>query len=293
MDGVLVVDKPPRMTSHDVVRRLRKITGEKRVGHLGTLDPMATGVLPMVVGRYTRLAQFFLGHERSYRAAIRFGFATDSYDSDGEMAGEQRDVSLDAAALEAALGRYRGSFSQMPPPVSAKKIGGVRAYKLARDKRPVTLEPAEVTIHELELEAVERDTARIRMSCSAGTYVRSLAHDLGRDLGCGAHIAELRRTSMGEFNEGMARTLEQLEVARGHGGVRDLCVPGWEMLPHIPTYRVNEQMAVRISHGRDFRISPFGNQGDANRVKVVNRNGQIIAVAEARMPRLFHPMVVL
>ncbi|MDR3754298.1 MAG: tRNA pseudouridine(55) synthase TruB [Terracidiphilus sp.] len=210
IDAVLILDKPSGMTSHDVVNRVRRITRERSVGHLGTLDPMATGVLPLVMGRYTRLAQFFKEGVKTYEGTIRFGFATDTYDAEGEAVGEVCEAHPTREELEQHLGHLRGVIQQTPPSYSAKKINGVAAYKLARRDQPVELKPVEVEVRRFEITAVEGERASFVVEVSAGTYVRSLAHDLGAMLGCGAHLAELRRTEAGEFSIQQALTLEQL-----------------------------------------------------------------------------------
>src|SRR6516225_2220469 len=176
------------MTSHDVVSRLRKITGERSIGHLGTLDPMATGVLPLLLGKFTRLAQYFNSAEKSYTGTIRFGFATDTYDAEGEPAGLSTQPQLTVEGVRDAALRFHGELQQMPPPYSAKKIAGTPAYKLARAGKPVELKPATVVIDAFEITAFEGDQAAFAMKISAGGYVRSVAHELGQALGCGAHL---------------------------------------------------------------------------------------------------------
>src|SRR5450755_767162 len=178
MDGLIVADKPAGWTSHDVVNRMRRLAGTKKVGHLGTLDPIATGVLPLVIGRATRLAQFYTRSDKIYEAVIRFGFATDTYDRAGTPCSSPSEPRIEAAELERLLDNFRGDILQAPPPVSAKKVGGVRAYKLARQQEPVDLPPAPVKIYELTLLEVNGATARLRAHCSGGTYMRSIAHDL-------------------------------------------------------------------------------------------------------------------
>lgn len=293
MDGVLILDKPQGISSHDAVREIRRLCGIKRVGHLGTLDPLATGVLPLVVGRTTRLAQFFLAHDRAYEAEIRFGYATDTYDARGERVTEPADVELSADQIEALLKDFRGRFSQTPPPVSAKKIGGVPAYKLARKKQPVRLEPVEIEVYDFSLLAVEGSLIRVRVRCSAGTYVRSLAHDLGRKLGTGAHVESLRRTAMGAFTIEGAHTLAALEVLRSENRLDEAFVAAEKVLPEMPVERVDEATAALIQHGRDFRVSAFGNGRGAKRVKAVDPQGRLIAIGEARLPLVYHPIVVL
>lgn len=210
MDGALIVDKPGGMTSHDVVNRLRRLAGTRKIGHLGTLDPMATGVLPLLIGRATRLAQFFSGGEKKYAARIRFGWATDTYDREGAKISEPVQPAFSREELETALTPFHGTFLQTPPPFSAKKIAGTPAYKLARKHLPVTLAPVEVQVFALDLDEFDGVTATVRVHCSAGTYLRGIAHDVGQSLGCGAFLESLRRTGSGEFTAEQARTLDDL-----------------------------------------------------------------------------------
>src|ERR1700674_1896805 len=218
MNGVLIIDKPAGLTSHDVVNRARRILGERSIGHLGTLDPMATGVLPLVTGSLTRLAQFYTKSEKIYEGTIRFGFATDTYDAEGEPTSRVQQVSLRAEQVEAVAARFRGIIEQTPPPFSAKKIKGVPAYKLARQQKEVVLQPVQVEIKEFVILAVDADRARFRARVASGTYMRSVAHEMGRELACGAHLESLRRTSVAEFTLGDAHTLERLaEAAQASG----------------------------------------------------------------------------
>ena len=293
MDGVLVLDKSAGISSHGAVQKLRRLTGIKRIGHLGTLDPLGTGVLPMIVGRATRLAQFFSHHERTYEAVIRFGFSTDSYDADGEATSEPRQVTLSRQELEGLLPQFTGKLMQTPPPISAKKIDGVPAYKLTRKNKPVRLEPVEVHVFEFELLGVEADRAEVRVRCSTGTYMRSLAHELGQQLGVGAHVESLRRTAMGEFRIEDAHMLEELETLRDEGKLDDAFLRAESLLPEIPTERVDDITAGRIAHGRDFRVSAFGNRQGARLVKAIAPDGRLLAIAEAKLPLLYHPIVVL
>jgi tRNA pseudouridine55 synthase len=292
MDGIIVLDKPPGISSHDAVQKLRKLSGIKRVGHLGTLDPLGTGVLPLVIGRATRLSRFFLKHDRTYEAVLRFGFATTTYDREGEKTTEPVETVLSAEELEPLLDEFRGRFLQTPPPVSAKKIEGVPAYKLARKNKPVELEAVEIEVYELSLLGVDGPCARIRVRCSAGTYVRSLAHDLGMRLGPGAHVESLRRTSMGEFTLDHAHTLEELEELRRGGRLDEALMRSEHVLPEMPTERIDEVTAALIAHGRDFRVSAFGGGKGSQRIKAVDRDGNLIAIAEAKMPLVYHPIVV-
>jgi tRNA pseudouridine55 synthase len=213
MNGVLIIDKPAGLTSHDVVNRARRLLQQRSIGHLGTLDPMATGVLPLVAGSLTRLAQFYTASEKTYEGTIRFGFATDTYDADGEPTTTPLDVHLRHEEVEAVATRFRGVIEQTPPAFSAKKIHGVPAYKLARKQKEVVLKPVQVEIKEFEILAVETDCARFRARVASGTYMRSVAHEMGQLLTCGAHLESLRRTTVAEFTLEDAHTLEEIAAA--------------------------------------------------------------------------------
>jgi tRNA pseudouridine55 synthase len=293
MDGALVIDKPEGWTSHDVVSKIRRIAQTKRVGHLGTLDPIATGVLPMVLGRATRLAQFYTRSDKIYEGLIRFGWSTDTYDRAGEPTSERVEVTLDAAELDRLLDRFRGEYLQTPPPVSAKKVGGQRAYELARQAVAVQLEPVPVQIYELTLLEVHGAEARVRAHCSGGTYLRSLAHDLGRALGCGAHLQDLRRTASGEFEMAHARSVPQLEALAAEGRLLDALIPMADLLPGMPNVYVDELTSVQIRHGRNFPASPFRSEAAARHVKAITRQGDLVAIGEAVLPNIYHPIVVV
>ena len=292
MDGIIVIDKPRGISSHDAVQRLRKLLGTRRVGHLGTLDPLATGVLPLVVGTATRLAQFFLHHDRAYDAAIRIGFATTTYDSEGEPISTPEPVELQVDEVARALEAFRGRFEQVPPPISAKKISGVPAYKLARKNVEVALEPVEIEVYALDLLGVDRDTLRIRMRCSAGTYVRSLAHDLGRIMGPGGHVTELRRTEVGELDLSLAHTFADLARRKAEATIESAFVDAARLLPEIPAQRVDEAAATRILHGRDFRVLAFSTGPGARRIKAIGPDGRLLAIGELCLPRTYHPIIV-
>lgn len=293
MDGAIVLDKAAGMTSFAAVRKLRRLVAGAKVGHLGTLDPAATGVLPIVVGRATRLARFYLGHRREYVARIRFGWATSTYDAEGVQVGEAKQVALDGSILEAALESFRGCISQVPPPVSAKKVDGVRAYRLARKDEPVELEPAAIEIHALELLGMDGPFATLRCLCSAGTYIRSLAHDLGSALGCGAHVCGLNRTRVGEFALDDAHSLQRLEEFHAEDRLEEALRPPAALVPGLPVERVDAVTAARIRHGQDFSASAFGHCATAQLVKAVDPHGRLLCVAEAIAPGRFHPLVVL
>ncbi len=292
MDGVIIVDKPEGWTSHDVVAKMRRIANTRRVGHLGTLDPIATGVLPVVIGRATRLAQFYTRSDKIYEGIVRFGWSTDTYDRGGEPTSEKRTIELDPDTLEEVLERFRGEFLQTPPAVSAKKVHGRRAYELARQAIAVELEPVRVHVYELSLMGMEGSDAHLRAHCSGGTYLRSIAHDLGQALGCGAHLLELRRVASGEFEIGQARTIAQLEALASDDRLLDALVPAADLLPAFPGVFVDDLTAAHIRNGRNFPASPFRPQPAAQHVKAITRHGELVAIGEVVLPNLYHPVVV-
>jgi tRNA pseudouridine55 synthase len=212
MNGVIIVDKPAGWTSHDVVNRMRRILGQRSIGHLGTLDPLATGVLPLVTGSLTRLAQFYTTSEKVYEGVIRFGFATDTYDADGEATSEPHPVTFTLDQLQQLSAGFLGLIEQMPPPFSAKKIHGIPAYKLARKQKEVVLQPVQVEVKEFVITSVDADRAHFRARVASGTYMRSIAHEMGQRLGCGAHLESLRRTAVAEFEIAQAHTIEEIEL---------------------------------------------------------------------------------
>jgi len=293
VDGAVVVDKPSGWTSHDVVNKVRRFAGTRKVGHLGTLDPAATGVLPLVIGRATRLAQFYTRNDKIYEGVIHFGCSTDSYDADGQATSSEQEIVLDREQLEAALQKFRGPFAQVPPPVSAKKIAGRPAYEMARKNQPVELKPVDVEVYSLDVVRMEGCEAAVRVHCSAGTYLRSIAHDAGQALGCGAFLKSLRRITSGDFKIEAARTLEQLAALAEAGRFEEAVIPAAQLLPDFPAEVVDALTAGQIRNGRDFRISPFHVRHGGRFVKAVNSDGQLVAIGEARLPHLYHPVLVL
>jgi tRNA pseudouridine55 synthase len=293
MNGVIVVDKPQAWTSHDVVNRMRRIAGTRKVGHLGTLDPLATGTLPLLLNRATRLAQFFTGNDKCYEGVIQFGYATDSYDRDGAPASAPVEVALDAARLEQVLARFRGTFEQVPPPVSAKKVHGRPAYQLARKNIAVELKPVTVTVHRLEVLEAAGAEARVHVHCTAGTYVRAIAHEAGQAMGCGAFLKSLRRISSGPFHITQARTLEELAALAVDNRLNEALISAAQLLPEFPMEVVDSITEGQIRQGRDFRVSPFRSRGGVKFVKAVTREGELVAIGEARLPNLYHPVLVL
>jgi tRNA pseudouridine55 synthase len=279
------------MTSHDVVRRLRRITGERSIGHLGTLDPMATGVLPLLIGKFTRLAQYFSSAEKRYTGAIRFGFSTDTYDAEGERTGPEMNPALTLDQVRAAAGRFHGEMEQMPPPYSAKKIAGTPAYKLAREGKPVELKAATVRIDSFEITGLEGAEASFTMSISAGGYVRAVAHELGQDLGCGAHLCRLRRTQAGVFTLAEAHTLEELEPLAGNvEALEELCVHPRSLLPELPSVTGDPQSLGRLRNGAQANLPEFSG---APVVKVFAGQKELVGIARRVAGTLFQPVVVM
>jgi len=291
----LVIDKPGGMTSHDVVAKLRRITGEKSIGHLGTLDPMATGVLPLLLGKFTRLAQYFSSAEKSYTGVIRFGFATDTYDAEGLAAGpdffSEGRPALTVERVRAAAARFSGEMDQMPPDFSAKKISGKPAYKLAREGKPVELKTARVNITHFEITALEGVEAEFAMSISAGGYVRSVAHELGADLGCGAHLSRLRRTQAGVFTLAEAHTLEEMEALAGNpAALESMCIHPRMLLPEMPSVTGDAMALGRLRNGAQANLPEFSR---AELVKVFAGQRELVGVAKRVAGTLFQPVVVM
>ncbi len=292
MNGLILIDKPAGCTSHDVVNRWRKIAGTKRAGHLGTLDPMATGLLVIVTGNATRLAQFYGKSEKTYRAEITFGETSDTYDAEGVITATNTPLPPLETIL-AALAEFRGSFQQTPPPVSAKKVKGVPAYKLARQNIEVELKPVAVEVKQLDVLNMAADKLTVVIGCTAGTYIRSIAHDLGQRLGCGALLSCLRRTHAGEYSVEQAHTLDQLAAFAAENRLSEKAlIPIAQMLPHLPAEYFDSVVEAHIRHGREFRTSPFVVTPGSPLIKALSRSGDLIAIGELKIPNLYHPAVV-
>ena len=290
MNGVLVVDKPAGITSHDVVSRARHLFRERSIGHLGTLDPMATGLLPLVLGRMTRLAQFYSAVDKEYEGEIRLGFATATYDAEGEPTRQPQPVNVSLGEIEAAAARFCGEIEQVPPPFSAKKIAGVPAYKLARKQREVKLEPVQVRVYEFAVGPLVGDRLHFRTRVSSGTYVRSMAHDLGNVLGTGAHLTSLRRTAVGEFSLADAHTLDELQARAQQGTLPEALIHPRRLLPGMPSVTATEENAAMIRHGRAVNLPELSR---APLVKVFEGQAELIAIASRIAGTLFQPKVVL
>jgi tRNA pseudouridine55 synthase len=290
MDGVFVIDKPQGLTSHDVVAAARRALGERRIGHTGTLDPLATGVLPLTIGRATRLQRFLATSDKEYDATIVFGFTTDSYDVTGEETHRTgREPSRDAVL--AALGSLGGEYLQTPPAYSAKKVGGRRAYDLARREQPAALEAAPVRVARAELIDFSGSRARVSLTCSAGFYVRSFAHALGGLVGTGACLEALQRTRSGEFRIDEATSMAHLDAAA------EMLIPIERLLSGLPAVTVTSEGLIRVTHGRhleqDHIVVP-GPRDPAEWVRIFDPDGALVALATSgNTPGSLHPSVVL
>lgn len=309
-DGALVINKPRGKTSHDIVDAVRHLAGFRQIGHLGTLDPLATGVLVLLLGKATRFVRFYSGRRKRYTAGFRFGFATNTYDSEGEAQGQDTHPALDRELLQRLAAESLGKFDQMPPIFSAKKIQGRPAYELARKNQPVELKAVPIELFEYRLDEVEGSIARFTIECSSGTYVRSLAHDMGQKLGCGAHLAEITRTAVGEFSLEQAQELDDLAQAAREGKFASRLIPLEHLLPNFPRTNVLPILEKKIRHGGKFNVMPSQLQAgrvelppgataqldsDAAqppRLRVFSQQNKLIAIAEAVVPRTYQPVVV-
>lgn len=304
MDAALVIDKPQGMTSHDVVNRVRRILRERSVGHLGTLDPMATGVLPLLVGRYTRLAQFFEKTEKTYEGEMRLGFSTDTYDATGEPSSTRLSVQVPLEELRNAASKFLGRIEQTPPPFSAKKIAGVPAYKLARKGQTPKLKKVDVEVKDFQILDTVEDRISFKAQVSAGTYVRSLVHDLGQALGVGAHLVVLRRTAAGQFGMDQAMRLEELQAEAGGWSdtqrpITDIMLttrerPPFlhprELLPQFSAISANEEMLQKVTHGMALNLPDYSG---CSHVKVFRGQAELVAICARVAGTLFQPRVVL
>lgn len=298
MDGVLIIDKPTGPTSHDIVAAARRAIGETRVGHTGTLDPAASGVLPLVVGKATRLARFLSAGDKSYDAVVRLGFSTDTGDAGGAPIGTVHDGPLPSrSTVDAALDRFRGSFLQQPPAYSAKKVDGRRSYTLARAGIAALPEPSAVSTQLLELISLDDDRVTLRVDCSAGFYVRSLAHDLGESLGIGAHLASLRRTRSGDYWLAQAVPFEVL--VRDREAARARVEPLAAILPRVPAIVLTADGVKRARHGRQLGPADIASADEVSPgadpwVRLMTLDGDLVGVAQRiGASGLLHPSVVL
>jgi tRNA pseudouridine55 synthase len=309
-DGALVINKPQGRTSHDMVDAVRHLAGFRQIGHLGTLDPLATGVLVLLLGKATRLVRFYAGRRKRYTAGFRFGFATNTYDSEGQAQGPDAAPVLDRGQLESFAAESMGKFAQMPPQFSAKKVKGRPAYELARQNVEFDLKPADVELFEYRLTEIEGSVARFTIECSSGTYVRSLAHDMGNRLGCGAHLTQISRTAVGEFSIEQAIMIEEIAEAARAGKLKERLIPLENLLANYPRANVLPILEKRVRHGGKFNVMisqvqpghvdlPPGatthldsDTDSPPRLRVFSQESKLLAIAEAVVPRTYQPVVV-
>jgi tRNA pseudouridine55 synthase len=309
-DGALVINKPLGKTSHDIVDAVRHLAGFRQIGHLGTLDPLATGVLVLLLGKATRLVRFYSGRRKRYTAAFRFGYATTTYDTEGDAQGPDLAPTLDRDVIERLAAESLGPFEQMPPIFSAKKVHGRPAYELARKNLAVELKPASVELFEYRLTGIEGPVARFAIECSSGTYIRSLVHDMGQKLGCGAHLAEISRTAVGEFSLDQAIEIDELAEAAREDKLKNCLIPLEGLLPDFPRTNVLPVLEKKVRHGGKFnvllsQIQPGrvelppgattqldGGGLQAPRLRVFSQENKLIAIAQAVVPRTYQPVVV-
>ena len=309
-NGALVINKPQGKTSHDIVDAVRYLAGFRQIGHLGTLDPLATGVLVLLLGKATRLVRFYAGRRKRYLAGFRFGFATNTYDSEGIP--QEPDVApvLDREVLGRLAAESLGRFEQMPPVFSAKKVHGRPAYELARKNQAVELKPASVELFEYRLTEIEGPVARFSIECSSGTYIRSLAHDMGKKLGYGAHLSEITRTAVGEFSLEQAIDIEELAQAAREGKFESRLIALENLLSSYPRTNVLPVLEKKVRHGGKFNVLPSQIQAGRTelppgattqldtdgpqppRLRIFSQQNKLIAIAEAVVPRTYQPIVV-
>ena len=292
MNGFVLIDKHSGCTSHDIVNQWRKLAQTKRVGHLGTLDPMATGLLIVMTGSATRLAQFYGQDDKVYEAEIQFGLVSDTYDAEGTVTAVSADLPNEQE-IRSALGQFEGRFLQMPPRVSAKKINGVPAYKLARRKVEVELKAVEVEVKQLKITGLRDAALCVEITCAAGTYIRSIAHDLGQALGCGAILTRLRRTRIGEFTVEQALPMDELRSLANLRNLEEAVIPAGKLLSQIPAEHFGLSIEAQIRQGRQFRSSPFVVSPGSPFVRALSQQGDLIAIGRLIVPNLYHPETVL
>lgn len=297
IDGFFVIDKPAGITSHDVVSRVRRILATRKVGHTGTLDPFATGVLPVAVNGGTKVIPFLDEGVKQYEALLRLGIVTDTLDLTGKVL-QQADCShIAQERFTAVMARFTGRISQIPPMFSAIKRGGQPLYKLARQGQEVERQPREVAIYSLELLSFEQPCAKLRVTCSRGTYVRSLADDIGAELGCGASLQELRRISSGAFRLSSAITLDELEEACRQGRLDRLCVSPSAALGHLPDLPLSDAGLAKVRHGRSPEWSEVATNApsafESPQMARLTRDGELVAVARLLPVSAGSPQIIL
>jgi tRNA pseudouridine55 synthase len=293
MNGILVIDKPRGWTSHDVVNKARRVLRERRIGHTGTLDPLATGVLVLCIGQATRLVRYLEADDKEYTAEMRLGILTDTQDADGRPVAQRAYQAPGRDAIEAVLNAFRGELLQVPPAYSALKVNGVPSYRLARAGKEPRHRERPVTIHAIALLSYEEPLVRFRVHCSKGTYIRTLCADIGERLGPGGHLTALRRERSGLFSIGQAKSMEHLEQIAASGGGQGILVPMDEALQAMPSVALSPDDARRIAHGNPCTCTAVVRcPADGERVRILDSEGKLLGVAVGRMGML-HPETVL
>jgi tRNA pseudouridine55 synthase len=288
MNGFLIVNKPAGMTSHDVVNAVRRLAGTRRVGHAGTLDPIATGVLVLALGAATRLVQFIDSSDKTYRATLRLGETTTTYDADGEIV-ERRPVNVGQVEVAAALANFRGAIEQVPPMYSALKVKGQKLYKLARQGKEIERAARPVTIYRLDVLAWALPDVTIEVVCSAGTYIRSLAHDLGRQLGCGAHLIALTRTAAGDFTLSQSHTLENLHALVEAERLAAALLPPQAALASLPLITLTPEQEQAVGYGQTF---PLDTPSETTLLQAHDATGRLVAVLVPVESGMWRPKLV-
>jgi len=285
LSGVLIVDKPTGVTSHDVILRLRRILGIRRIGHTGTLDPAASGVLLACVGSATKVVQFLSQYDKEYEAVIKLGVTTDTFDADGKTTGVKEDFQIDPQQIRNVVLSFKGNIRQTPPPYSAIKHKGKKLYQYARANQEVKIEEREVNIKDIRVLEVESPHIKLEVNCSKGTYVRSLASDIGKKLGCGAHLLSLRRTTVGPFRLSQALKIEQVESLHGKGEISTVLVPIEATLSHLPSAEVKQDYVDKVRHGAsiepDWISLTHGDFEPDQSISIKDEQGKIIALGRA------------
>lgn len=285
LSGVLVVNKPSGVTSHDVIQRLRHILHTRRIGHTGTLDPGASGVLLACVGKATKVVQLLTEYDKEYEAVIKLGVTTDTYDGEGEITGKKEDFEIGPHQIRRVVDSFKGEIWQIPPLYSAIKYKGKKLYQYARAKKKVEVKKREVEIKDIEVLDVDIPYVKLRIRCSKGTYIRSLANDLGEKLGCGAYLFSLRRTRVGPFKLQEALGLEKISNVEDEDKIQDLLIPIEKVLAHLPSVVVKESFAEKVRHGVSLTASSvLSTEGDFKKnqtISIKDDRKNIIAIGKA------------
>ena len=275
INGLIIIDKPSGFTSHDVVSKVRGILSYRKVGHTGTLDPEATGVLPICLGKGTKVSDMLMNSDKEYIAEVKLGVVTDTQDIFGEVTEKCDDFSVTFDELKSTINKFIGDIQQIPPMYSAIKINGVKMYDLARKGIEVEREPRNITIYDIELISFEGDVFKIRVKCSKGTYIRTLCHDIGKSLGCGACMQSLKRTQSGMFFEKDAITLSQLEESVKNNELDKVLVPTDRVFEMLPPVSVNDEIKTRLKNGAVSTLNK-----DIGTYRVYDKNNEFIAIGE-------------